>query len=1150
MMDNILLIDEIVKYYMNPKTYPNKDKNEVEKGIKELDRFLLDKNCEENEFFSALFERYTSDNVENPINSTIRKTRADEQGLSATKGYKEIYFNEIIQNANDNTTGESISIILSNINNNYEMSFLYEDSGFKTENIIGFFNTEIHTKRSDLSTTGKHGVGIKSLFYFVDHMTMESNVKIEFKVKTINEDGIDKIEKVSSNFSKNAEWDGKTTRFTIRFPQKESYGEFNVAKLKKFIDSMLDKTNPIQDETFKQYFFGLNQEKLIFDVRGLLFTDKNKGKKKGIKKIYFHKNDDNKSELFTISCDESNSVEDDGNRVCKATLKCNEEERLSYLMFIREGEGEQQNFSVAFPLKPKRSRRRYYETYYISEADDEGIDILVNSKYSNVARTKLTDEDNKIKAIKEEIEGELIEIYKFMVSKKCADSDIGEDISKLFHSLLIQDNSNIDLFYENEISNRFLARYIKSDEPLNQDLKDRYLVYQRKDKEDFEKQFIIQKFTKENVIEFFVKSFVANDCIKYDEKLFIEELKEIYNQAFQVNQQSGNIHKLKTVLNIAGSVRELIYYRITGNFPNSKEQQPILRDAQVDAWHEKLWVGNIELIDISYSMIGRYKLHNHIDTAGKITGASFYEYLFNQSNNENQNEQTNSKQYPTLEGKQEELFDKQYNELKIRLLDLVVNKEQSGEVELPKYPFPKKTYKEGTVVFYGSDHHNAGNEIYCHNNNFIIYDYINTEKKLDSNTDKFGDKLSENFVKKILDEDELIRHIICIGEKIMLASSKYPLHKNPTCTYWRSEAYVSGEWFECQLININFLRRIYAHTFESFKFYVEDFLEKSDVVSKWGDFTLDTAKSGEPLFSLNINDIPEIFKFFYTNRRYSKLTTDINKYKITFNIKLLGDITNNLCPSDYIDHVFRITKKKIYVMQTNKVGNRDEVMYWHKGSFKIWGDNDWNEIGKGNRNRNSENEIIIIHNEKMDYKKAINKVLKDIFGNGDMVDKCEVFISEGQRLAIQGEEYNKLSSCDIDINPRYRRISCEFDANRLSCDTLKKIITARGNNDNKCCCCGRQLTNSKLIITNNCSEKTKKEYPQVFEVVCEDCEKVLSKSLKNTEIIKEENSYYVRYKCEVNNSHQIKEVIYKTKLYDGILALCKRKVIMNNRINY
>lgn len=61
--------------------------------------------------------------MEHSINSTIRKTRADEQGLSATKGYKEIYFNEIIQNANDNTTGESIRIILSNSNNNYEMSF-------------------------------------------------------------------------------------------------------------------------------------------------------------------------------------------------------------------------------------------------------------------------------------------------------------------------------------------------------------------------------------------------------------------------------------------------------------------------------------------------------------------------------------------------------------------------------------------------------------------------------------------------------------------------------------------------------------------------------------------------------------------------------------------------------------------------------------------------------------------------------------------------------------------------------------------------------------------------------------------------------------------------------------------------------------------
>ena len=155
------IIDEIVKYYMNPKKYLNVNKNSITEKIKKLDDILLNGSDDTEELLGGLFQKYSSGKLDSEIVKTIYKTRADEQGVKATIGYREIYFNEIIQNANDNTDGDKIDIIISKTEKYYEMTFSYKDKGFSVENIIGFFNTEIHTKRDNLSTTGKHGVGIK-----------------------------------------------------------------------------------------------------------------------------------------------------------------------------------------------------------------------------------------------------------------------------------------------------------------------------------------------------------------------------------------------------------------------------------------------------------------------------------------------------------------------------------------------------------------------------------------------------------------------------------------------------------------------------------------------------------------------------------------------------------------------------------------------------------------------------------------------------------------------------------------------------------------------------------------------------------------------------------------------------------------------------
>lgn len=1131
------LIDEIVKYYMNPKKYLNVNKERITEEIKKLDDILLNGSDDTEELLGVLFQKYSSGNLDSEIVKTIHKTRADEQGLSATRGYREIYFNEIIQNANDNTDGDTIDIIISKTENDYEMMFSYKDKGFSVENIIGFFNTEIHTKRDDLSTTGKHGVGIKSLFYFVDYMKIESNVKIEFSIDTKTEDGEEKIIEATSNIEKNDKWyenEDKITYFTIRFPSKKEYGIFKIDKLKKFID-LCYKNSEISDYEINEYYFGFEQTDLIFDTRGLIFTDKNKGKDIGIKKLSFYKGDMG-VKLFDISCECLKHFKNDHEKVEFSVIKYNDITKLEYIVFTKEGEEKEQNFSVAFPVELEWSKKRYYETYYLPEADEEGINILINSKYSNVARTKLSDTDNERDRIRTKIDNSLIRIYEFMVDEACAKSELKSEVSRLFHKLLISDTDFKTSCYQNGINNRYLLKY-----NLEQSTNiDRYIVYARNDREEFEKKLIYQHFSPEAAVVFFEKYILKNDSIRYDENLFLEEVKQAYDKAFSENEQI----EWKYVLNLAGTIKELIYYRVVGFFP--KQDTFSLGDAEIDNWNENLaneegGFDKDEII-ISLSMIGRYGLNSNITKSGEIKGASFYEYLFNQDENEiSNNIKENSL---TFRAKQQELYKTQYGELKEKMLQLLVNREQS------KNDGYENDYLKGTVPFFYSTHHKAEN-CYFLNNEFTVYDYDG-----EPSSDTFGSELTELLIGKMDDEPELLDHIKKIKDKLMLLSSNYPLGYYNTFDLPR-EFPKTAKYSTCQIININFMKIIYAHSWENFKKYFKYFFEQNNFrgIKNTEGFKLSTYKGiDEPLFSIDVNNINDIFRFFFrksktngdyfSKEEYRFLKERPIDCKYVFIIGFDGDIKteNNLCPIDYFDYLQEQISKKIYVMQANSINsNAEGILYWHSEDKKFKIPTEKSPIVIGSGIRNAEDEIIIVHNGKLDYKKAIHKVLKDIYKKEDILGRCDAFIPENQNHIIQGEEYDKLISYKNEGNRRNQRIRTIFDSRSLSVKALEKIITARGNNNGKCCCCGKELIKSKLIITNNSNNNTRNEYPLIVEVVCENCWNILNRSHKNTKLVNETGEYFVNYCCDIQNSHQRKEVEFKFKICDGILALCKRK---------
>ena len=270
------MIDEIRIYCMNKESYPNGNKKEIEKYIDLMDAYLKKGNGdkESENLVLALCGNYSSDKSDTPINTLMRQSRADDDGVSATRGYKEIYFNEIVQNANDNTNDSYLNIYV-----NIDKDVYCLDQGFSVENIIGLFNSEFHTKKRNLSATGKHGVGIKALFYFVDTLIIKSNIIATFDIKTINEDGVEKIESAVSRLEVNKDWDQKTTHLKIQYHKKDNYGEFNVCKLNELLDVLCD-TKTLSYDEIKKFFYAENQEDLVFDSRSLLFTDKIRTKKK------------------------------------------------------------------------------------------------------------------------------------------------------------------------------------------------------------------------------------------------------------------------------------------------------------------------------------------------------------------------------------------------------------------------------------------------------------------------------------------------------------------------------------------------------------------------------------------------------------------------------------------------------------------------------------------------------------------------------------------------------------------------------------------------------------------------------------------------------------------------------------------------------
>lgn len=363
--------------------------------ISKADKFLLEDELDKPAFLTEFFIK-TSDMLRTTVNGCI-KSRNNPKKKDDLKKYKEGYFNEIIQNANDvvkssGVENPKIKIECKKYNElEYEVKCSYPDKGFSLKDIYGFCSRGNSNKSTELGQEGMYGIGIKSLFCFATYFCIENNIKIEL---SSDKSLLDNIE--ISNLNKLPNETKLTLRFQYDNNINNNHAGFNVEKIAKFIDSL------IANDECNTYFYSDEVEKVIFDPRSLIFTEQrnNRDIKNSIKEIEFL------SDGNTIKL----NIDDIYYRKNKNIKISSVKDDMKYIVFNYPDEANDENsLSLAFAINKDWAelRDRIYATYFVSNSNESLLEVktgcLVNTKLINSSRSGLERENENNPTVLQEI---------------------------------------------------------------------------------------------------------------------------------------------------------------------------------------------------------------------------------------------------------------------------------------------------------------------------------------------------------------------------------------------------------------------------------------------------------------------------------------------------------------------------------------------------------------------------------------------------------------------------------------------------------------------------------------------------------------------------------------------------------------------------
>lgn len=375
----------------------------IEKYIDEANSFLLDGKDKPN-FYDEFIGKTLSD-LKTTINGCI-KARNNPKKKDDLKKYKEGYFNEIIQNANDivwklEQVNPVLEIVVAKHEQVYTVKCMYPDKGFTLENIYGFCTRGNSNKKSENGQEGMYGIGIKSLFCFVDELEIESNIYI--KVSSSEEKKLDKVVlKIPEEGRRNNQ---TTLSFSFVYDEngENKHAGFNTKKLTEFIDKVYSGD---VEQNFNRFFLDGSDEEIIFDARSLFFTElrgDNRTKENSIKTIILRK--ENGEEVMTLqsredTIDISGIKESDKEDIIIKKVR-DIDGIYNYLLFHYKSE----QISIALRCNQDKIKEdeedRLYSTYFIGTYNNEKpllgrkIGCLINTVAINSSRSGLERENEK-----------------------------------------------------------------------------------------------------------------------------------------------------------------------------------------------------------------------------------------------------------------------------------------------------------------------------------------------------------------------------------------------------------------------------------------------------------------------------------------------------------------------------------------------------------------------------------------------------------------------------------------------------------------------------------------------------------------------------------------------------------------------------------
>lgn len=997
---------------------------------------------------------------------TVCRVTSSPQGISSLQGYREGYFNEIIQNANDLHSGEVISIAAAKSGDHCQLDCRYDDKGFGLSNIYAFLNRDMSDKAEDDSQTGKFGVGIKSFFKFADRLSIRSNVLFDFAVERGEADS-----NVSGTAIINPEWSENKTTLTISYnPGIES--EFNTDKLTALVEYLCGYRN----EDVLRFFLSGTDSEIVFDIRSLIFMQLNAGDKKNISRLDFQ----GPAHSVSISCEEesrlcSAAVGEESWQTGVLRVKLTVDSDMiygkSYIVFTDS------RISAAFPVSDFSAEcNRMYSTYYLkedSQAQLLPIGMLIDSKYANIHRNDVGDSEEKIHAVYEKLRGYMKSLYGFMCSKEAAGLPCADAISDVFHHIVARyltadwhDYGETPL-HEAYYDNSFLPK------KTGEGTKTFVIAHKRKEAYDaasYQEGDIVREL-RENYFDFVEKK----DA--YD----LEELKADQDTIYGVQKaysllsdhssaiSEENRKAAAGIINYFASVGEYIVYDIAGEHRDAL----FVSDAEIDNWLLRLKeeAGRYFDAKMFLKLVGRYGLNGAIAYDGSIRHAnlSFKDYLFNGSLTSSNG---------LLSQYQNQFYDDKYFNLKQELLA-----KRCQDRGNKKNPYKVRCIRPCGRSVAGWDG---------------TYDYY--------------EMTSPQNAKAELSDPQLLLERMATDEKftgLWLSGSELKLFESRARRMWRRDyRFKNFVIEEQQIIQLSCIKDIQLSSFIDFINAVryrcmlpEDLQKYIHITCR--EVSISTKEVAESVLPIMV-EMPEDDNKKYILDAFSPSDIEIMSIK---------ENSSNEMPGQNAQFIFKITGYQVHIYKFVSGTRRKVLAYFGNGRCAVKTDASGKYRDAAAYNTADKNIYIFYDNIPGDLHQAITSVLDEAgistkklellegYIHNDNLTKTMSYMSRRRNLA---KVKKKLLLDWAEIQPGMPPLN--------DTEILYRLLTARGSYDIFCPICAdiplesfdygedtRMRHNRKIILMENENPDTKEEIPYIITVGCSYCCQRLRSTLIQSE---------------------------------------------------